>query len=173
MRNDFLERGTCLFQNAEKAFDFRMAKLYQRSRCVRAYFWDALAGRAVALNGRQPPRKVKEGIMRIARLYDYRESLASQFTSHFANIGHAAAEAAALPAIAAHYILHAFSSATFGAEEGTGRSDVYLTRLSLRLISSIRSMGFTALAAVSRLTLISGHSYLRQLYSLAIVLSLM
>ena len=88
-------------------------------------------------------------------------------------IGHAAAEAAALPAIAAHYILYAFSSATFGAEEGTGRSDVYLTRLSLRLISSIRSMGFTALAAVSRLTLISGHSYLRQLYSLAIVLSLM
>ena len=76
---------------------------------MRAYFWAALAGRAVALNGRQPPRKVLEGIIRNAHLRLFASHLHRQITSHFAHIGHAAAEAAALPATAAHiYFLRSY-----------------------------------------------------------------
>ena len=55
------------------------------------YFWDAIAGRAVALNGRQPPRKVLEGIIRNAHLRLFASHLHRQITSRIALIGHAAA----------------------------------------------------------------------------------
>ena len=75
MRKGFMKCGEYILLQAEKRGNFRMAKIHQRAwrlstyiRGILSQYCAALAGRAVALNGRQPPHKVQKGIMRNVHL---------------------------------------------------------------------------------------------------------